>query len=343
MYRINVKQFIDDNTKKYVLVLGEAGFGDRLQVLLEAMEYSKKTGRYLVVNWNDQIWNEKGKHDFHHYFSFTNDVKYIHFLDFFTILRAQERNNKFTIFPPCWNQEKNKLINIKFDSKKNYNQNYNLFINNKSIQNIIKDKKEDFSENLVIIPGNGYRNYTYSFFNKITLNQKYQEKIQNEPDFKNLCQEPYICIHLRGTDRSLKTQFNNNSNNSNEYVNSILNKILMRENKNIRSFFICCDDNKLLDTLKKNKNEMPGLSELRFYYHIDFLSKIKNVDVKNKGIHNIDEESLLKEGITKQDINYYTIFDFVIMINSEGIISDEKSLYSKMATNIKKFSSNGLL
>ena len=70
MYRINVTQFIRDKTKKYVLVLGEAGFGDRIQVLLEAMEYSKKTGRYLVVNWNDQIWNEKEKHDFYHYFSF---------------------------------------------------------------------------------------------------------------------------------------------------------------------------------------------------------------------------------------------------------------------------------
>lgn len=42
MKRINVKEFIEDKTKKYVLVLGEAGFGDRLQVLLEAMEYSKK-------------------------------------------------------------------------------------------------------------------------------------------------------------------------------------------------------------------------------------------------------------------------------------------------------------
>lgn len=343
MYRINVKQFVEDKTKKYVLVLGEAGFGDRLQVLLEAMEYSKKTGRYLVVNWNDQIWNEKERYDFHHYFSFTNDVKYIHFLDFFNILRVQQRNNNFTIFPPCWNREKNKLINIKFDSKRHYNLKYNSFINNKSIQNIIKNKKEDFSENLVIIPGNGFRTYTYRFFNKIILNQKYQEKIQNEPDFKNLCEEPYICIHLRGTDRSLKTKFNNNSNNSDEYVNSILNKILMRENKNITSFFICCDDNKLLEIFKKNRKEMSGLSGLRFYYHIDFLSKIKDVDLKHKGIHNIDEESLLKEGITKQDINYYTIFDFVIMINSEEIISDGTSLYSKMATNIKRFSSNGLI
>lgn len=343
MNRINVTQFIKDKTKKYVLLLGEAGFGDRLQVLLEAMEYSKKTGRYLVVNWNDQIWNEKEKHDFHHYFSFTNDVKSIHFLDFLTILRAQERNNNFTIFPHCWNREKNKLITIKFNSKIYYNQKYNSFINNKSIQNIIKKKREDFSENLVIIPGNGFRSFTYSFFNKIILNQKYREKIQNEPDFKNLCQEPYICIHLRGTDRSLKTKFNNNSNNSDEYVNSILNKILMRENKNIKTFFICCDDNKLLDTFKKNRNEIAGLSGIRFYYHIDFLSKIKFVNVKNKGIHNIDEESLFKEGITKQDMNYYTILDFVIMINSEGVISDGKSLYSNMAKSIKKFSNNGLL
>ena len=343
MYRINVTQFIRDKTKKYVLVLGEAGFGDRIQVLLEAMEYSKKTGRYLVVNWNDQIWNEKEKHDFHHYFSFTNDVKFIHFLDFFTILRVQQRNRNFTIFPPCWNQEKKKLMNIKFNSKIYYNQKYNSFINNKSIENIIKNKNQDFSENLVIIPGNGYRSYTYSFFNNIILNQKYREKIQNEPDFKNLCLEPYICIHLRGTDRSLKSKFNNNSNNSDEYVNSILNKILTRENKNIKAFFICCDDNKLLDTFIKNKGEIAGLSGLRFYFHVDFLSKIKVVDVKNKGIHNIDEDSLLKEGITKQNINYYTILDFVIMINSEDIISDETSLYSFMAKNIKKFSSNGLL
>ena len=343
MNRINVREFINDKTKKYVLVLGEAGYGDRIQVLLEAIEYCKKTGRYLVVNWNDQIWNENGKHDFYHYFSFTKDVKSIHFLDFFTILRAEQRNRDFTIFPTCWNREKDKLMSVKFNSKIYYNQKYNSFINNKSVQNIINNKTDDFCETLVIFPGNGLRTYSYRFFNKIILNQKYREKIQNEPDFKNICQEPYICIHLRGTDRSLKSKFNNNSNNADEYVNSILNKILMRKNKNIKTFFICCDDNKLLDTFKKNRSEIAGLSGLRFYYHIEFLSKIKDVDIKQKGIHNIDEESLFKEGITKQDINYYTILDFVIMINSEEVISDGTSLYSNMAKSIKKFSSNGLI
>lgn len=271
MRRINLSGFINDKTMKYVLVLGEAGFGDRLQVLLEAMEYSKKTGRYLVVNWNDQIWNEKEGHDFYHYFSFTKDVKYIHFLDFLTILRVHRINRDFTIFPPCWNLEKNNLLKVKFNSKLYYNQKYNSFINDKLIKDIIKNKKEDFAENLVVLPGNGFRTYTYNFFNKIMLNQKYKEKIQNEPDFKNLCQEPYICIHLRGTDRSLKTKFNNNSNNSDEYVNFIMNKILMRENKNIKTLFICCDDNKLLELLKK-REEIDGF---RFYYHIDFPLKDK--------------------------------------------------------------------
>jgi len=343
MNRINIREFIKDKTKKYILVLGEAGFGDRLQVLLEAIEYSKKTGRYLVVNWNDQIWNEKERHDFYHYFSFTNDIKYIHFLDFINILRVHTRDPSFIIFPRCWNREKKRLMNIRFNSKTYYNDMYNSFINNKSIHNIIKNKKEDFSEKLVIFPGNGMRSYTYKFFNKIILKQKYKEKIQNEPDFKNICKEPYICIHLRGTDRSLKSKFNNNSNNSDEYVKSIIDKIIFRKNKNIKAFFICCDDNKLLYSFKKNIKDVDEVNGLQFHYHIEFLSKIKSVDVKNKGIHGASEESLLKVGITKQDINYYTIFDFIIMINSEDIISDGYSIYSNMAKSIKKFSCNGLL
>ena len=46
---------------KFVLFKGVEGFGDRLQCLLYIIEYSIKTNRILIVDWNDIEWCQEKK------------------------------------------------------------------------------------------------------------------------------------------------------------------------------------------------------------------------------------------------------------------------------------------
>jgi hypothetical protein len=50
--------------KRYLLVKGWCGFGDRLQCLSHAIEYARKTNRTIVVDWTDEIWGGDQKVNF---------------------------------------------------------------------------------------------------------------------------------------------------------------------------------------------------------------------------------------------------------------------------------------
>ena len=66
---VTEKELMRYKSEKYTLLKGCEGFGDRLQCLLQAIEYCKKTGRTLIVDWEDEHWcHEEGK-GFDYYFS----------------------------------------------------------------------------------------------------------------------------------------------------------------------------------------------------------------------------------------------------------------------------------
>jgi hypothetical protein len=54
--------------RTYVIVKGAEGFGDRLQCLLQAVRYAKRTSRTLVVDWRDEHWCHDGRSGFSDYF-----------------------------------------------------------------------------------------------------------------------------------------------------------------------------------------------------------------------------------------------------------------------------------
>ena len=87
-----------DGKEKFTLLKGCEGFGDRLQCLLQAIEYSEKTGRTLVVDWEDDDWcHEEGK-GFDHYFSI-DGIKSIS-LDKFKSIASD--NQAMTTYPKGW-------------------------------------------------------------------------------------------------------------------------------------------------------------------------------------------------------------------------------------------------
>lgn len=56
------------NKKKYLIVKGCAGLGNRLFTICSAIEYCKKTGRTLFVDWSDGLLGPKGENVFNEYF-----------------------------------------------------------------------------------------------------------------------------------------------------------------------------------------------------------------------------------------------------------------------------------
>lgn len=57
---------------KYCIVKGVAGLGNRLATIASAVDYCKKTGRILCVDWSDGMFGEKGKDIFRKYFYLTD-------------------------------------------------------------------------------------------------------------------------------------------------------------------------------------------------------------------------------------------------------------------------------
>lgn len=93
--------------KKYLVVKGCAGLGNRLFTICSAIEYCKKTNRILLVDWADGQFDEKGKNIFNAFFEIKNldsitdfsEIKNIDHLSFYpAIWKKDYRNNHYSFF-----------------------------------------------------------------------------------------------------------------------------------------------------------------------------------------------------------------------------------------------------
>jgi len=68
---------VEKREKKYLIVKGIAGLGNRLFTLTAAVEYAKKTNRTLLVLWDEGLFGQVNENVFYDYFSLKN----IHFIE----------------------------------------------------------------------------------------------------------------------------------------------------------------------------------------------------------------------------------------------------------------------
>ena len=73
---------MDGLPRKYVLLKGVEGFADRLQCLLQVIDYAKKTGRILVLDWRDADWQHDPLECLWNYFTL-NGLEWLPIHDFF--------------------------------------------------------------------------------------------------------------------------------------------------------------------------------------------------------------------------------------------------------------------
>ena len=305
-FRISDK--IVKTNKQFVIFKGYEGFADRLQCLLNIINYCIKTDRILVIDWKDKLWDTENGFD---YYFYLENIKYMKYEDFKIFY---SKNEHLSIYPNTW---KNKLFhhpNHKIYKKKNKLLTYNI---------IDTDLKFD----IIVYCGVGIRYLYYDLFKHFRMHQHILNKIYNHNFYKEIIlkKQIYVCIHLRGSDKMVKNKFHyNGSINNDEYIDNLLNKLP----GNIINILIISDTtlliNKCIEKLNKYKK-----------YNIYTTDNYKtNLNI---GLH---QQNMNQLQISKVQINIEMIIDFYFMIKSEKIINDNYSIFSNSASEIQEYKIN---
>jgi hypothetical protein len=163
--------------KKYIIHKGYQGWGDRLQSLSYCLEYAKKTGRYIFIDWNDPLWSQGDlRCNFYRYFSLegVNEISCI-----------DEIPKSSTVYPAYWYGKLEEPGGIWIHNKR-------------SALEIRLDLERP--EDVVVHTAIGFRKWSASTIAdslrlKPTLLDVVKYKLSLIKDDK------YYAVHLRGTDR----------------------------------------------------------------------------------------------------------------------------------------------
>ena len=175
---------------KFVIFKGFEGFGDRLQCLLQIIQYSNITNRILVIDWSDEHWSKEKSGDFYRYFHLVN-IKIMSLQSFRMLYSLLEESHiDISIIPKIWKKDIFMSPGIYI-----YNEDYILKNNNSIINDICNNKNLDFEETIVIYSGVKNRTFSYSiFYNHFRINNYYFEKITQHQFFINIIKKKYSIL-----------------------------------------------------------------------------------------------------------------------------------------------------
>jgi len=305
---------------KYCILKGIEGWGDRLQCLLQAIEYCEKTKRTLIIDWRDTNWQQDRSDHIINYFS----IKNINTQSIENFCINEKKID--SIVPDSWRDEIYNSDYQRFIYKKKYHhENQNL-----KITEICKNQKKDFPENIVVYCGIKARSFKFKYFKYIDFSKEIKDQIEKTMNEYKLMKYQYNCIHLRNRSKHWFGVNLNNKRLKQRIKDKFAYKIdyfefLQKKHKALNSnlpTIIISDE--ITQSKIFNKN-----------YYNNELIEIRASEEKAKnlcGTHKI----LLKDKKQKHIINVQALVDFHLMIYSKNIINDEISLFSNMAKSIKK-------
>jgi len=323
-----LKNTISIKNQKFVIFKGKEGFADRLQCLLQIIKYSFVTKRTLVIDWRDEDWSHDFEEPFNTYFELKG-IKNICLLEFIEIWK--KNRSYMSVFPFAW---KDNLLENNYSQ---YLSNPIFHLPNESIciEQICNKEIKDFSENIVVYPGILHRTFDTSFMKYIFLSNTLKNKILDFSEKFSLKYQKYDMVHLRGASKNwMGGELPHNSpvkilhnqwKNADEYLNFIFQKYQSLKNHRREVPLYLISDTYELISLWQEK------------YHIGV--RIPNMASKilsKHGIHKLKKHEICHNYIiSKKEINYECIRDFVLMLNSRILIGDEVSLYSEVASIAK--------
>ena len=324
----SIKKTIFETNNKYILFKGKEGFADRLQCLLQSIKYAISTDRVLVVDWRDEDWSHDPNEPIETYFHLVG-VRTIDLSKFFSIWK--ERKNKLTVFPIAWRE---KIESNKFDEFIS-NPIFQLPDQAKCLEEICNNKINDFPEDIVVYPGIQHRTFDTNYLQCVKLSTFVEKKIFDLSKEYSLSSNKYDIIHLRGgskkwmggnlPDNSLVKDIHNQWDNADEYMDFIWGKYCEKvENQSKLPLYLISDTYHLISLWKEKYRVGKRIP--------NSVSK----KLEGSGIHKLSKKNIsLNENISKVDINFECIRDFVLMLNSRILIGDEVSLFSNVASLAK--------
>lgn len=299
--------------RKYVVLKGAEGFGDRLQCLLQAMRYAKKTGRTLVVDWRDEDWT----HDPSERLEETMIIKgVLEIADFINIITQNKKGVR--VYPSKW---KECLLDEKF-SNHIYESGYEL--PEGRLNEICENRARDFDEDIVVYAGIGIRTFNYEDAKDIEIGPKVRKCI----DLKG----EYDCIHLRGGSKvwmggivplkRLDQEIRAKWPTQDDYLTYLYEEYRKKiENKSKMQLILVSDSDKLVEAWKVKY-------DIGTYYNTT-----ASLQLYESGIHKIPKSEL--GHTTKGQMRCEMMRDFVLMLRARTLITDGISLFSGMAEGMR--------
>ena len=324
----SIKKTIFQINHKYILFKGKEGFADRLQCLLQSIKYAISTNRVLVIDWRDEDWSHDPNEPIETYFDLVG-LKTVNLSEFFRIWK--EEKNKLTVFPLAWRE---KIESYKFDEFIS-NAIFQLPYQGKCLEDICNKKINDFSEDIVVYPGIQHRTFDTNYLQCIKLSDFVEKKIINFSKEYSISSNKYDIIHLRGgskkwmggnlPENSLVKDIHNKWANADEYLDFIWGKYCEKvEYQSKLPLYLISDTYSLISLWK----EKYGVGKR--------IPNSVSKKLEGSGIHKLSKKNIsFNENISKVDINFECIRDFVLMLNSRILIGDEVSLFSNVAAIAK--------
>jgi len=293
-----------------VLMKGNQGFADRLQVLSHCLHYCILNNASICIDWRDELWGQE-KLDFNDYFEVLD-------INIISVGEVVERlKNGSSVFPQAWTIKD-------IEDPPNPTTRFNKY--NYTFENNYKKLKED----IIVINCDGLRTYHIdNLVSNIRLRPNISDIIIRRIGKLRL---PYTIIHLRGTDRLNKKTIAESIEPAIEKYNKLP--------KYAKNRLYVLSDMKEMITLWREK-----FPETNVIFEDYTIYKIPDDEISNgmQGIHQLDEDILSYYSIDKHQINIDTITDFVIMCYSKWIIgNNEDSVFTKLSRFISKTGKRGI-
>lgn len=302
---------------KFVVLKSVAGWGDRLQCLLQTIGYARKTGRSLVVDWRDSDWTHDPNEPIEKWFSFAG-VKTAPLSEF---LMMDKEN--LAVFPEVWRP----VLESPEYQKWIYKPAFYDAVDHDHIQAITRGKP-DHGEDVVVCPGVGKRTFGYSDCSAIIPAPWLKERIVRFAEESGLKGRGYDVIHLRGGSkswaggvvplRSLDEKIRKAWPTKESYLDDMETKYKARLGSDEPKEVIILTDNGQL-----------GRDWLARFSHGRILPTF-NEHLRESGLHKLTKEQLEPLGVSKEDLNYETLRDFCVMLNARHVVGDGMSVFSKM-------------
>jgi hypothetical protein len=282
--------------RSYVLLKGAEGFGDRLQCLLHAIRYARRSNRRLVVDWRDEHWCHDGRSGFDEYFEIigvraAGVDELAHALDY-----------ESTLSPTRWTRDAAIQRTPVADLYR-----YDAFVD------------EHSTATCVVHPGVRHRVWHCADAVHLRARPWLAERVRRAFDG---VVGPYTAVHLRGGDR-LARSVAEGATTREAYVAGLRARALAGGDGPV---ILVSDDAGLIAEYARQcaaaGSRAPRASGRA--------PPAACVD-RDAGTHLTPAHGLPCAGVDKRALNADAVCDFVVLSHADRVVADGASLFSQMA------------